>query len=320
MTLRQAIIWACMAFATAIGSLAHAADTKMMRIIVGGSPGGIDSAIRAMAPTLREKLGQTVVIENKPGANGLLAANEVARSEPDGNTLLYTTSSTIVLAPIFQKSAVEATNALTTVTNIYDSVQVLAVSSRVAAKSLPELIAYAKANPGKLNYASSGNGSVFHVVGELFKQQTGVDLVHVPFKALSPAVQDLVGGHVDLGFLSYNAIQPHLTAGQLRVLAVMAPRRLPDLPDVPAINETLPNFPQVPSWIGIAAPAGTPPARIEQLHRALVEALAVQDVQALIRREGNIPSGKSRNDLTAAIERDKELVAGIVKSAGITPE
>lgn len=302
------------------GVVAQTSSGRPLQVIVGGTAGGIDGPIRAMAPELSRKLGQTVVVDNRPGANGLIAAQAVARAEHDGNTLLYTTVSTLVLAPLLQKQASETTKSLVPVASVYESFQVLAVSPRVTAKSVSELIAYAKANPGKLNYVSSGNGSLFHLIGELFTKRAGVDIVHVPQKSLPPAVQDLVGGHVDLGFLSYNAIRPHAASGKLRILAVMAPQRLPGAPDIPAINETLPDFPRIPSWIGIAAPVGTPPARLAQLHQAIVESLEGKEVRDLIEREGNVPGGKNGEELAREIKRDTDLVAGIIKSAGIEPE
>jgi tripartite-type tricarboxylate transporter receptor subunit TctC len=302
---------------TTQAALAQSASTKPLQIIVGGAAGGIDNPIRAMAPALSQMLGQPVVVDNKPGANGLIAAQIVARSEADGNTLLYTTVSTMVLAPLLQKQAVDPTRQLQPVATIYESFQVLAVASKVPVKSVEELVAYAKANPGKLNYVSSGNGSLFHLQGEVFKQRAGVDMTHVPQKALSPAVQDLVGGHVDLGFLSFNAIRPHIATGKVRVLAVMSPQRLSYAKDIPSIVEALPDFPLIPSWIGVAVPNGTPAARVQQLHRALVDALGSKDVQELLQREGNQPGGKPGDVLANDIRNESRIAERVIKAAGI---
>lgn len=319
----QAIRMLVLAASAALILPAQAAEhtDKPLQIIVGGAPGGIDNVLRAMAPKLTEVLGQPVVIENRPGANGMIGAQAVARGKPD-DTLLLTTVSTILYQPLVsQKPAeIELVESLIPVSTLYESFQVLAVSSNVAARNVAELIAYAKANPGKLSYVSSGNGSLFHLIGELFKQRAGVDMLHIPQKALTPAVQDLVGGHVDVGFLSYNAVRPHAESGRVRLLAVMTPKPVAGLPELPSVTASLPNFPGLPSWIALFASPGTSAARVAELHRAIGESLQAPEVTRVLTSSVDIAGGKSGTELEAEMARDATLVTEVIKTAKIAVE
>ncbi len=240
--------------------------TKPITLVVPTAAGGTtDLSARMLAQGLTPVIGQSVVVDNKGGGNGNIAASIVKRAEADGYTLFLQYSGYHVISPHLTKVAQWSQSDFQPVANVISAPQIIVVRDGLPVKTLPELIAYAKANPGKLNYASSGNGSLQHVTGAMLEQQGGVKMVHVPYKGTGPALQDLLGGQVDLTFGTAPPFMPHIQSGKLRVLAVTGKERLPSLPDVPTTAEA--GYPGVnaTSWFGLFAPAATPKAVIDKL-------------------------------------------------------
>ena len=252
--------------------------TKPITLVVPTAAGGTtDLSARMLAQGLTPVIGQSVVVDNKGGGNGNIAASIVKRAEADGYTLFLQYSGYHVISPHLTKVAQWSQSDFQPVANVISAPQIIVVRDGLPVKTLPELITYAKANPGKLNYASSGNGSLQHVTGAMLEQQGGVKMVHVPYKGTGPALQDLLGGQVDLTFGTAPPFMPHIQSGKLRVLAVTGKERLPSLPDVPTTAEA--GYPGVnaTSWFGLFAPAATPKAVIDKLAadtRAVVQSAA----------------------------------------------
>ena len=252
--------------------------TKPITLVVPTAAGGTtDLSARMLAQGLTPVIGQSVVVDNKGGGNGNIAASIVKRAEADGYTLFLQYSGYHVISPHLTKVAQWSQSDFQPVANVISAPQIIVVRDGLPVKTLAELITYAKANPGKLNYASSGNGSLQHVTGAMLEQQGGVKMVHVPYKGTGPALQDLLGGEVDLTFGTAPPFMPHIQSGKLRVLAVTGKERLPSLPDVPTTAEA--GYPGVnaTSWFGLFAPAATPKAVIDKLAadtRAVVQSAA----------------------------------------------
>ena len=252
--------------------------TKPITLVVPTAAGGTtDLSARMLAQGLTPVIGQSVVVDNKGGGNGNIAASIVKRAEADGYTLFLQYSGYHVISPHLTKVAQWSQSDFQPVANVISAPQIIVVRDGLPVKTLAELITYAKANPGKLNYASSGNGSLQHVTGAMLEQQGGVKMVHVPYKGTGPALQDLLGGQVDLTFGTAPPFMPHIQSGKLRVLAVTGKERLPSLPDVPTTAEA--GYPGVnaTSWFGLFAPAATPKTVIDKLAadtRAVVQSAA----------------------------------------------
>jgi len=263
----------CVAFLT-FALLAAAAQaqgavypSKPVTLVVGSAPGGTtDIAARMLAEPLGKALGQTIVVDNRAGASGAIAAVAVKRAEADGHTLLMQYSGYHVITPVVSKQALgwEAKD-LQPVANVLSAPQVVVVRAGLPVKSMAELVAYAKANPGKLTYASSGNGSLQHVTGAMLEQQAGIQMTHVPYKGTGPALQDLLGAQVDLTFGTPPPYMPHIQSGKLRALAVTSSARVSSLPDVPTTAEAgLPKLDPT-SWFAVFAPAATPKGVVDKL-------------------------------------------------------
>ena len=254
---------------------------KPIRMVVGFAPGGsADISARFFAEAMTRELKETVVVENKGGAGGNIAAAEVARAEPDGYTIFYATSA-IVLGPLLYQSVkydpfVDFSPVMLTATNPL----VFLTAPSLAPRSLKEFVAYAKANPAKLNYGSGGNGSAGHLAGELFKSKAGIFAVHIPYNGGNPAQMALLSGQVDFNFDNLATASPNIKSGKLIALAVTTPQRSAVLPNVPAVSEILKDF-SVDTWWGLVAPANTPTAIIEKLNQAFV--LALQSAESKIK-------------------------------------
>ena len=253
---------------------AQSYPNKPITMLVGAAPGGTtDIAARMLAEPLGKALGQTVVVDNRSGASGALAAVATKRAEPDGYTILMQYSGYHVITPHIQKGAWE----LRPVANVLTAPQLIVLREGVPAKTTAELIAYAKKNPGKLSFASSGNGSLQHVTGVMLEQQAGIQMIHVPYKGTGPALQDLLGGQVDLTFGTPPPFMPFIAAGKLRAVAVTGKERLSSLPDVPtAAQAGLPNL-DAGSWFAVFAPARTPQAVVDRLTSEIQKIMATPE-------------------------------------------
>jgi len=270
-------------------SIAAAQDypTRPVRIVIPLSPGGTtDGPGRIIAHKLSEALGQQFFVENRPGAGGTIGADFVAKSRPDGYTLLLTATPHVITASLYKNLPYNGLTDFAPVTRIATGPYVLVVHPSLGVGSVAELIALAKRAPGKIDYASSGNGSAQHLVGALFASMAGIDLNHVPYRGSGPATADMISGVVKVGFPGTPIAIPHVKAGRLRALAVTTPRRSPQMPDVPTIAEAgVPGFDAVP-WTGLLAPAGTPPAIIAKLNALIGKILHQPEVQQQLAATG----------------------------------
>jgi tripartite-type tricarboxylate transporter receptor subunit TctC len=311
--------------AFAIALPAAAQDTypsKPVRIVVPYPAGGVaDLLPRTVGAKLSEKWKQPVVVENKPGASGNIGMAEGARAEADGYTMvLAPTGNLTVNQFLFRELPFDVAKDFAPVTVLATSPNVLVVHPSVPAKTFKELIAYAKANPGKLNFSSPGSGSGAHLAGELLNVEAGIKSVHVPYKGMAPAVTDLVGGQVQMMFAGISTALPHIRAGRLVPLAIASPQRSPQLPDVPTVAESgFPGF-DVTSWYGIVVRAGTPPAIVKKLHADMAEALAAPDVKEKLAGLGLDPLGNPPEDFARMISAESRKWSEIVRKADIKPQ
>ena len=304
-------------------SAAAAAETypdRPPKIISGYPPGGIsDTYARVMAQWLSQQLGQQFIVENRPGAGGNLAAEAVAKSAPDGYTLLQTTSADAWNATLYQNLNFNIVRDFAPIATMARGSGLLVVNPSLPAQSVPELIAYAKNNPGKVTMASAGVGSAPHMFWELFRTKTGVDMVHVPYRGGGPAVVDLLGGQVQAYFGTFPSTIEQVRAGKLRALAVTSPTRAAVLPDVPAMAEFLPGF-EASIYVGLAAPRGTPAAIIDTLGPALSRALDDPQIIRRIAEFGDAPLRLSPATFTKLVADETEKWAEVIRAGHIKAE
>ena len=320
----KSIIRALLAAAIALLALNASAQgaatypTKPIKIVVPFPPGGAtDILARAIGAELQKAFGQTVLIENKAGAGGNPGADMVAKSPPDGYTLVMATVGTHgINMSLYSKMPYDAVKDFEPITLVAGVPNLLVVHPSVAAKNVAELTALAKAQPGKLNVASSGNGTSIHMAAELYKLMAGVDILHVPYKGSSFALTDLLGGQVQLMFDNMPSALPHVKAGKLRALAVTSPKRSSALPDIPTMDEEgLKGF-DATSWFGLLAPAGTPKDIIAKLNAAAVKALATPEMRERLASQGAEAVGNTPEQFAAFIKAEIEKWAKIVKASG----
>lgn len=293
--------------------------TKPVTMVVPVPPAGIlDTVARMIAPSMAQTLGQPVMVENKSGAGGNIAANAVARAAPDGYTLLVGYSMFHVGNPsMYSNLSWDPLRDFTPVGMLVVAPHVLAVNPSVPAKTLQELVDYAKANPGKLNYATSGNGSVPHVGVELFKQQNDLDITHVPYRGAGPAMQDVVAGNVQMTVATPPSLLGFVQTGKMRPLAVAASQRLAQLPDVPTSAEAgFPGF-ELEAWVALFAPAGTPPAAIAKLTDAVKVALQSPQVRKSSETAGVEIRYMPPAELDAVVRKDIQYWSKVIKTANI---
>jgi tripartite-type tricarboxylate transporter receptor subunit TctC len=293
---------------------------RPLRWIVGFPPGGgADTVARIMGPWLSERLGQQVIIENRPGASTNIAAQAVVNSPPDGYTLLFYGASTVVNTSIFHNLPFNVLRDIAPVSGLVAYPMLLVAHPSVPAKTVAELIAHAEANPGKVTMASFGTGSASHLAGELFKMMAGINMVHVPYRGGAPMVTNLIGGQVQVGFDVMVTSLPHVRTGALRALGVAGKNRFDMLPDVPSIAETLPGY-EARTWAGIGVPNGTPLEIIARLNREINAGLADPTIKARLAEVGTIPMILSAAEFGAYAAAESEKWAKVVKFAGIKPE
>ena len=315
-SLLGASLLALAAFAFAQAPVAY--PTKPIRLVVPFPAGGAtDILAREVAKHLTEAWGQSVVVDNRPGAAGNIGSELVAKSAPDGYTLeMGTVGTHAINASLYSKMPYDHVKDFVPVILVAGVPNVLVVNPSVPVNSVQELIAYGKANPGKLNFASSGAGTSIHLSGELFKVMTGVQMTHVPYKGSAPALQDLIGGQVQLMFDNLPPSLPQIKAGKLRALAVTSATRAPALPDVPTVAETgLPGF-EASSWFGVLAPAGTPPAIVTKLNAEIAKWLTSAEAKEKLATVGaNIAAG-TPDDFARHIQAETAKWAKVVKESG----
>jgi tripartite-type tricarboxylate transporter receptor subunit TctC len=297
---------------------AQSYPTRPVRIIVGQAAGsGSDIIARLMGQWFSERLGQQFIIENRPGAGGNIATDAVVRSPPDGYTLLLVVSANTINATLYDKLNFNFVRDIAPVASIARVPLVMEVNPSVSAKTVPEFIAYAKANPGKINMASGGNGSASHVAGELFKFMAGVDMVHVPYRGTTPALTDLLAGQVQVMFDVTPSSIPHIRVGRLRPLAVTTATRLEVLPEIPIMDEFVPGY-EASAWLGFGVPKNTPAAMVDMLNRETNAATADPTIKARLAEPGFIvlrlgPPAEFGKFLV----EETEKWAKVVKFAGI---
>jgi tripartite-type tricarboxylate transporter receptor subunit TctC len=296
---------------------AQAYPSRPVRLIVGlAAGGGQDIVARLMGQWLSDRLGRQFIIENRPGASGNLALEAAANAAPDGYTLALLGVNNAINASLYNKAGFEFLRDIAPVAGVMRVPLVMVVHPTFPATTVPEFIAYAKANPAKINMGSGGNGTSIHVSGELFKLMTGVEMLHVPYQGAGPAINDLVAGHVQVYFGPIAPSIQHIRAGNLRALAVTTKRRSPSLPDIPSMDDFIPGY-DVSGWQGLVAPKGTPVTIIEKLNAEVNAALTDPQLKTRLLDLGATPLPGSPEDFAALIATDTEIWARVVKAIAI---
>lgn len=310
---------ACTGLMLALPALvpAQSYPTKPIRLIVPlAAGGGMDTTARGMSPPLSERLKQTVVVDNRPGAGGALGAEIAAHADPDGYTLLMVSAS-FVVHPLLYRARYDPLRDFSAVTQASRQPYVLIVHPSVPATSVRELVAYAKAHPGKLNYASAGNGSLIHLTTELFKATTGIDIVHVPYKGMGATYTDMLAGRIQTAFPSIISVLPHVKSGKLRALGVTSRSRAPALPDTPSLQEAgIAGF-EVTQWYGVVAPGKTPRALIARLEKEISTVLQLPEVGQRMAGDGSEPVGGTSAEFGAHIKAETSKWGEVIRRAGI---
>ncbi len=301
--------------------LANRWPERAIRIVVGFPPGPLDVIGRPIAAKLQQALGVNVLFENRPGANGAIATEQVARGESDGYTLLMGTAGTHETAVHLVKNLrYDPVKDFEPVIALTEPATCLVSYPGLPVRSVTELITYAKANPGKLSYGSPGIGSVFHLVGELFNQKAGVEIVHVPYKGADSALNDLIGNQIPLLYSSVSTVGAQVDSGRVRMLAILEPQRFSKLPDLPSISETLPSFQKPATWFGFFVKRGTPLPLVRRINAEVAKIIEAPDFRAMVEQNGSSvisgPPEKLRDLMVDGIARFGEMV----KAAGIEPE
>jgi tripartite-type tricarboxylate transporter receptor subunit TctC len=316
--LRLAI--AALALLAAAPALAQAPDypNRPIKYIVPFPPGGAtDTLARALGQKLADSMGQPVVVENRPGAGGNIGMEAAVRSPADGYTIVTVATATMAVNPtLYRNLAFDPGRDLVPVAFLAHVPLILVVNPSVPASNLKELMAYIKANPGKVNFASPGSGTGNHLAGELFKQRTGLDIIHVPYKGDSQAFSDLIGGQVQMMFATMVAVVQHIHSGRLKAIANVGLERTPALPDLPTMDESgLPGF-DVRAWFGVAAPAGTAPAIVKRLNAEINKALQVPEVKARLGMLGAVPTPMTAEQFATLAREEREKWGKLVRDSG----
>ena len=307
-----------LAWAVPINACAEAYPTKPIRFVVPYPAGGpLDTVARLLAQKVSESVKQPVIVDNKPGAGGNIGADAVAKSAPDGYTILMGAVATHAINPsLYASIPYDPVRDFAPITQIASTPNVLVVNPSIPAGNVREFIAYAKANPGKLNFGSGSSGSAGHLAGELFKSLAGIDMTHVPYKGAAPAMQDLVGGQIQLMFDNLASALGQVRAGKVKALAVTTAQRSSLAPELPTIAESgLPGF-DISTWFGLFAPAATPRDVLERLHAEFTRALASPDVRERMLNLGAEPVGSTPAEFAAYIGSEARKYARLVKASG----
>ena len=316
-----AAVFAAAAAVVPAAAGAQAFPAKAIRLIVPYPPGGaVDSYTRIVQQPLSDALGVPVVIENKAGASAMLGSELVAKSPPDGYTLLAGNITALAInVGVYPKMAYDPAADFVPIVRTVDVNYSLVVHPSLPVKSVPELVAYAKANPGKLSYGSAGAGSLPQLAAELLKARAAIDILHVPSKGGGPLLTDLLGGQIQVAFGDQANLMPHVATGKLRALAVSSPKRSPNYPDLPTVAETLPGFEAI-AWQGVVAPAGTPADAVRRLNEAFNKVLAMPDVRRRLAEGGLEAVGGAPDELGRLIRSEIAKWAKISRDVGIKPD
>lgn len=319
-SVRRALCLVLVMFSLAGAAEAQPTAQPPIRILVGAPAGGTtDTMARTLAQAMGSQLGRVVVVDNRPGAGGNIAAEAVARSAPDGNTLLMSFTSHAINASLYPRLPFDPLRDFTPLTMVSTSPSVLVAHPRVPANTVQELVALARTRPGQLNFAIGAMGSSLHLAGEAFKMKAGVYIVNIPYRGTAPAVQDVLAGQVDLMFAAVGNVQQHIRAGKLKALGVTSASRLPAFPEVPAIAETLPGY-ESSAWFGLFGPARMPADLSRRLSDAARAAVQTPEVRRRIEHEGATPVGNSTEVFAKFVESEIHRWSAVVSYAGAKPE
>lgn len=308
----------CALGCAAIAAGAQTYPARPLRIVLGFPPGGgVDLVARILAPKLTESLGQQIIVENRPGANGLIGTEIAAKAAPDGYTLFLGTTGNLSVNPtLYPNLKLNIDRAFAPVTQMSSVPFLLYLHPALPPRTVAEFVAFAKARPGEIHYYSGGNGGLPHLAGELLNNVAGLKTVHVPYKGAAPGLTDLIAGQVQYGFGAVAVGLPHVKAGRLRVLATTGPKRLAFLPEVAAMNETLSGF-EVVNWYGMVVPAGTPRQIIARLNAELIKAMSLPEIAEKLIAQGTDPAGTSPEAFGAFVKAETDKWAKVIKSANI---
>ncbi|MBK6865689.1 MAG: tripartite tricarboxylate transporter substrate binding protein [Ideonella sp.] len=321
-TLTRRHLVVALAVALSGGSaMAQAWPSKPISLVVPFPPGGTNDVLaRSLAEKLTQSLGQTVIVENKPGAGATLGADYVVKSKPDGYTLLVGAVHHTIASSVYKKLPYDFQKDLAPITTIAMVPNVLVVNASTPVKTVAELVKLAKAEPGKLTYGSNGNGTAQHLIGTQFQNLTGTEIVHIPYKGSGPLASDLIGGQITMSFDTITPVLPHIKAGKLRPLAVTTARRSAALPDVPTLEEAgLKGF-NIGTWFGVLAPAATPKDIVARLNAEMVKVIQSPEFRKRMDEIGAEPIGNSVDQMAAQIKGETEKFAKLVKDAKVTIE
>lgn len=312
------LLAATVALCTTVSALAQGFPNRPIRIVVASTAGGAaDMIARMMAPDMAATLGQQVVVENRPGAGNVIGSEVVAKAAPDGHTLLMAINNHVINATVYKNLSFDPIRDFAPVSLIATTPHMLAVHPSVPARSAVDFIKLAKAEPGRINYSSAGNGTAAHFAAEQFNLIAGVRLTHVPYKGVTPAVTDLLGGTVQVMFPAPITIMPHLRAGKLIGLAVTTPKRVKSLPELPTLQDVGLKGYEFSSWYGLLAPRETPTAVIAALHRAATQALAVRTTTARLQDDATDPVGNTPEEFGRFLGEEFERYSRLVKAMNL---
>jgi tripartite-type tricarboxylate transporter receptor subunit TctC len=316
-TVAKFFLAAAIAVGLSVASQAQTYPTRAIKLIVPSAAGATtDTLARLVAQKLQAKWGQPAIVDNVPGAGGNIGAEQVAKSAPDGYTALFTYPAPLVVNKALYKTLGYDPDGFVPVTLVAAVPLVLAVGPKVEATTVQQLIAYAKAHPGQLNFASQGYGTSAHLAGELFKSMAGIDIVHVPYKGSAPALTDILGGRIDMMFIELSTVLSQIKAGKLRALAVGSEQRNPSLPDVPALAEVLPGF-KATTWFGMVAPPGTPPDIAATLSSAVAAAIREPDVATRLADLSLTAVGDTPQQMAVFLRDERQRWGGVIRAAGV---
>ena len=303
-------------------ALAQAWPSKSIRLVVPYPPGGsTDLLARTIGVKVGEALGQQIIVDNRAGAGGMLGSDIVARSAPDGYTILLGTGATHGLTLLLSKTIpYDPVKDFTAITAAVEVPIILVVHPSIPGSTAKDLIDWAKKNPGKLAFGSSGTGSPHHLSGELLKQVAGIDMVHVPYKGAAPAVQDLIGNQIPAVFTTLSTALPHIKGGKIRAVGFVEAKRQASVPEIPTIGESVPGYVMPASWLGFFAPAGLPDAILKRLNAEIVKAVQSPEIRARLEGAGMPVVGTSSDEFARMVKDDIETFRRIVGAAGIKPE